>query len=306
MTPEDSHAFQDLRPRIQALAYRMLGSVDEAEEVVSEVLLRWMRRDGPSLDPALWLERECLRVSMEALPVARSRRRSYVGPWLPEPLVGSRIAAGWGGKGALPGEVPTLSTLLALESLAPAERGAWVLREGPHLPYARMAAILERPAASCRSLVSRARRRLEEASAPAEGPGMRTPTGLRDRFLVAAGSGVPSMLEKALAPGVQLWSDGGGVAAAALRVIEGAERVARFVLELSLRARPGTAAVRAPVNDEPGILVLDRGRVTTVVALAPDDDGRVARVLLVRNPAKLTHARPPEGRGLPLSLEGAP
>jgi RNA polymerase sigma-70 factor, ECF subfamily len=285
--------FEGHRPILQAIAYRMLGTVEDAEGVVTETLLRWLRSDTVDLVAADWMERECLRVSLAELPEARARRSTYVGPWLPEPLVGGMVGE-WGGGARLLSTLPTLNALLHLERLPPAERGALVLREGCGYSYLRMAALLERSPASCRTLVSRARRRLQDETAGRRDAGP-APADLRDRFLLAAGSGAAGRLEKVLSPGVQLWTDGGGVTAAALRVIEGAERVSRFIVELSLRARPGTAAVRSPVNREPGILILERGRVSTVITVVPLGDGRIGRVLMVRNPTKLLRADPPAG-----------
>lgn len=293
-----SPAFELQRPLLQGLAYRMLGTVDEAEEVVAETLLRWHRRDEHPLDTGAWLMGECARVAMGALHAARSRRHMYVGPWLPEPLVGREGVVLWGAfppeDERSPGSPPfcSLGLLLLMERLNPAERAALILREVFRTEYRDMARILERSVGACRSLVSRARRTLREEDVPFAAPSPQR-DALLERFLRATATATLEPLEELLGRGVQLWSDGGGVVPAALRIIEGPERVARFLLEMAARARPGTALVRGTVNGDPALLVLERGRVSTTITAVPGRDGRIVRILMVRNPAKLARARLP-------------
>lgn len=303
-----SSAFDMQRPLLQGLAYRMLGTVDEAEEVVAETLLRWHRREEEPADPGTWLMGECVRIAMEALQAARVRRQMYVGPWLPEPLVGREGAALWGAfRGpADPARSPawdcSLGLLLLMERLNPAERAALLLRDVFRTGYPDMARILERSVGACRSLVSRARKAVREEDVPWAAPSPQR-DALLERFLRATATATLEPLEELLAPAVQLWSDGGGLVPAALRIIEGPERVARFLLEMAARARPGTALVRGPVNGEPALLVLERGRVSTTITAVPGRDGRIVRILMVRNPAKLARARLP---GSPDPLEPHP
>lgn len=303
-----SPAFEFQRPLLQGLAYRMLGSVDEAEEVVAETLLRWHRREEEPADPALWLLEVCARVCIDALEGARDRRGMYVGPWLPEPLVGREGAALWGafprGEGEAPPVAPYLSLgiLLSMERLRPVERAAFLLRDLLHTRYPDLARILGRSVGTSRNLVSGARRRLREADdLSAAPPALRD--ALLERFLRSSARATLEPVEALLGREVQLWGDGGGVVPAPLRIIEGPERVARFLLEMGARARPGTALVRGMVNADPALLVLERGRVSTTVTAVAGRDGRIARILMVRNPSKLARARLP-GPGLRLHVSG--
>ena len=314
-----SPSFELERPLLQGLAYRMLGTVDEAEEVVTETLLRWHALGAPPPRPDQWLLGVCLRVSIEALRAARARRESYVGPWIPEPLVGMEAAAAWGeyraplgtveglvqgprgGPGSAPGEPFTrpclsLGFLLLLEQLTPGERAAVLLRTLYGVKVRGMAELLQRTEGACRTLLARGRLRLEEEGIPPVAS-IDTRDALLERFLLANATATLEPLEEVFRPEVQLWSDGGGVVPAALRIIESPERVARFLLGMAARARLGTTLVRGVVNDEPGLLVLERGRVSTTLSVVPSRDGRILRILMVRNPSKLARARLP---GLPL------
>lgn len=293
-----SPAFEFQRPLLQGLSYRMLGTVDEAEEVVAETLLRWHRREDEPRDPAAWLLGVCARVSMDALVAARARRERYVGPWLPEPLVGHEGVALWGafpqpeeGRLSSPPFI-SLGLLLLMEGLKPAERAALLLREVFRMGYTDMAEILDRSVGACRSLVSRSRAVLREEDIPFVAPSPQR-DALLEGFLRAAATATLEPLEDLLGREVQLWSDGGGVVPAALRIIEGPERVARFLLEMAARARPGTALSRGVVNADPALLVLERGRVSTTVTAVSGRNGRIVRILMVRNPAKLARARLP-------------
>jgi len=308
MTP----SFELERPFLQGLAYRMLGTVEEAEEVVTETLLRWHALGSPPTRPGRWLLGVCLRVSIEALRAARSRRESYVGPWIPEPLVGLEAAKAWGeyrsplgtleglapasGGGADspsgdPDALPCLSLgfLLLLEALTPGERAAVLLSALYGMKARGIAELLERTEGACRGLLARGRHRLEDEGIPivASAP---TRDALLERFLLASATATLEPLEEVFSPDIQLWTDGGGVVPAALRIIESPERVARFLLGMAARARLGTTLVRGVVNGEPGLLVLERGRVSTAISAVPAMDGRILRVLMVRNPSKLARA----------------
>lgn len=320
-----SPSFELERPLLQGLAYRMLGTVDEAEEVVTETLLRWHALGAPPPRPDRWLLGVCLRVSIEALRAARVRRESYVGPWIPEPLVGMEATVAWGefrapmgaleglvqgpgaGRGAAPGESLTrpclsLGFLLLLEELTPGERAAVLLRTLYGVKARGMAELLQRTEGACRTLLARGRLRLEEEGTPAVAS-VDTRDALLERFLLANATATLEPLESVFSPEVQLWSDGGGVVPAALRIIESPERVARFLLGMASRARLGTTLVRGVINGDPGLLVLERGRVSTTLSVVPAQDGRIERVLMVRNPAKLGRARLP---GPPPSALDAP
>jgi RNA polymerase sigma-70 factor (ECF subfamily) len=283
--------YEELRPRAFAVAYRMLGSASEAEDVVQEALLRLHRALGRGErieSPAAWTAAVVTRLSIDELRSARARRERYVGEWLPEPLVGDE------------GEDPSaqaelsdslsLAFLVMLESLSPEQRAAFLLREVFDYPYDEIAAIVRTSEANARQLAARARRHVGErrvrfdASREARGE-------LADRFLAAARDGDLAGLEALLAEDVALHGDGGGKVPALARAIHGRERVAR-TLTAWVRAGRRIAGLdlrRAHVNGQPGLVVADgEGRPVAVWALDVAE-GRIQAIRSVANPDKLRH-----------------
>lgn len=281
------------RGRLFAVAYRLLGSVADAEDVVQDVAEVWTRTDRDAIDdPQAWLVTVTTRRCLDRLRSARHRRERYVGPWLPEPLVteGPSTGADPATEAELADEV-SFALLVVLDELSPAERVAFVLRDVFGERYERIAEVVDRSPEAVRQLASRARRRVQDATPPppadrAEG------RRLADAFFAASRHGDLDALLGMLAPDVVLVSDGGGVVTAARRPIHGADRVGRFVLGLTSRA--GDTAVVEPVtvNGSPGARLWWDGQLFGVVVLDVTE-GRVSTISLVVNPDKLRHLTGP-------------
>jgi RNA polymerase sigma-70 factor, ECF subfamily len=223
-----------VRRRGFGVAYRMLGSVSEAEDVAQEALLRLTRIDEPIEDPAAWITTAATRLSIDVLRSARVRRESYVGPWLPEPLID-----GWVQGPADQAELAdTLSQafLVLLERLTPVERAAFLLRDVFDYDYARIAEIIHRSEANSRQLVARAKKHVE-SSRPRFDPDEELRDELLERFLAAANEGDVEGLEDLLAEDAVIYSDGGGKISAARKPLFGAARIARVAAKLATKAQ---------------------------------------------------------------------
>ncbi len=242
--------FTELRPRLFGIAYRMLGSAAEAEDVVQEVWLRWQDADRDAVQsPPAFLATIATRLSINVARSARARRESYIGPWLPEPIDTSTDPT----LGAERGEALEFAFLLLLERLSPTERAAYVLREAFVYPYEQISEILQVSAANARQLVSRARKRLST--------GRREPIDrtahrrLLETFLNAAQSGDVHALENLFAQDVVSLTDGNGVLGAARIVLEGVPRVIKFVTAFAPRFWPGVTITYVEANGLPAALV---------------------------------------------------
>ena len=288
-------AFDRHRRLLFTVAYQMLGSVADAEDVVQDTWLRWSAADRADVaDPRAYLVRITSRLALDRLDSARSRRERYVGPWLPEPLLtGSSAVAGAPpppdpDDAAVLGEQVSLALLVVLETLSPAERAVFVLREVFGLPAAEVAAILGRSEAAVRQTAHRAREhvRARQPRFDADRSAQRVVT---ERFLAACAGGDVEALLAALAPDVVLVTDGGGRAKAALRPIVGAQKVVRFLVATAGQGLsiPGLRLEVTDVNGAPGVVAWVRGEPFMTMSLLLVD-GLVERVLVVRNPEKLT------------------
>src|SRR3954447_25188081 len=236
------------------VAYRMLGSVAEAEDVAQETLLRLTRQEGAIEEPAAWITTVATRLSINVLRSARARRESYVGPWLPEPLV-EDPAPGPASRAELADSL-SLALLVLLERLSPVERAAYLLREVFGYEYAEVAHIIERTEVNARQLVTRARKHLE-ASRPRFDADEAARDALLERFLAAAEEGNMEALEELLAKDAVLYADGGGKAMAAPEPLFGAALIARFMAAVA-QVRPASGAFesrRVRVNGQPGRLL---------------------------------------------------
>ncbi len=273
------------RDRLFGLAYRMLGSVAEAEDVVQESLVRYAQADGVD-EPGAWLTTVATRLCLDVLRSARVRREEYVGPWLPEPLVAERHERGPEDV-AVEADSLTLAFLVVLESLSPAERAVFLLHDVFGHPHAEIARMLDRTPEAIRKLASRARSHLD-ARRPRFDADPRRRWEIAEAFLGACVGGDVGEVVKLLAPDVVWIGDGGGEVTSARRPIEGADNVARFALGLMAQAGEGWSVGWAEVNGMPGVVVRHRGEVDSVLALDVLD-GRVVAVHNVRNPAKLRH-----------------
>jgi RNA polymerase sigma-70 factor (ECF subfamily) len=243
-----------LRQHGFGVAYRMLGSVSEAEDVAQEALLRLTRQEGPIDEPAAWITTVATRLSINVLRSARARRESYVGPWLPEPLV-EDPAPGPASRAELADSL-SLALLALLERLTPVERAAYLLRDVFGYGYAEIADIIERTEANSRQLVTRARKHLE-ANRPRFDADEAARDALLERFLAAAEEGDLEALEQLLAKDAVLYADSGGKARAPQEPLVGAALIASFMAAVA-QARPASGAFesrRVRVNGQPGRLL---------------------------------------------------
>jgi RNA polymerase sigma-70 factor (ECF subfamily) len=280
-------AFTASRRLLFTVAYQMLGSVTDAEDTVQDAWLRWSAADRADVaDPRAWLVRTTTRLALDRLTSARARRETYVGPWLPEPLLTG--SAGDPADEAVLGEQVSLALLVVLESLSPAERAVFVLREAFGLPTAEVAATLGRSEAAVRQLAHRAREHVA-ARRPRSTAGRQEHREVTERFLAACLGGDVDALVAALAPGAVLVTDGGGRAKAALRPITGADKVARFLAAVTSggASLPGLRMGLAEVNGLPGVAAWTDAGPFVAVSLGVTD-GLVQQVLVVLNPDKLT------------------
>ena len=252
--PMGDRELEALRRHGFGVAYRMLGSVSEAEDVAQEALLRLTRQEGPIDEPAAWMTTVVTRLSINVLRSARARRESYVGPWLPEPLL-EDPAPGPASRAELADSL-SLALLVLLERLTPVERAAYLLREVFGYEYAEIAGIIEQTEVNSRQLVTRARKHLE-ASRPRFDPDEAARDALLERFLAAAEEGDLEALEELLAKDAVLYADSGGKAMAPQEPLFGAALIARFMAAVA-QVRPASGEFesrRVRVNGQPGRLV---------------------------------------------------
>ena len=274
------------RGRLFGIAYRMLGSVTEAEDAVQEAFVRFAATDGIE-DPPAWLTRVVTNVAIDRLRSAQRRRETYVGPWLPEPLVTEDRDPSDVAEAA---ETLTLAFLTVLERLSPAERAVFLLHDVFGHPHDEIAGMLERSPAAVRKLASRARRRLEDGR-PRHERDLGRQRAVAEAFVAACAGEELDRLMQLLAPDVVFTADGGGVVSAARRPVHGADRVARLFLGLVRQSHDGDWSFElTEVNGQPAVRVDHARQVDTVFALQVRD-GRVAAVDAIRNPAKLAAVR---------------
>jgi RNA polymerase sigma-70 factor (ECF subfamily) len=283
----------ELRPLLFSIAYRMLGSVAEAEDVVQEAYLRWHRAlmAGTEVEsPKAYLAAVTTRLAIDQLRARKTRREAYVGPWLPEPLVAETEADV--AQHAEMAESLSMAFLVVLESLSPVERAVFLLREVFEYGYDEIAQIVDKSEANCRQIFGRARRHIE-ASKPRFEPSATEREELARRFFAACEQGDMEGLLELLAADAAFVGDGGGKAQAFGEPISGRERIARLLVGLFNRGAQLGARVRpVQVNGQPGGISLDaQGRVINVFSLDVAD-GRVQAVRSVVNPDKLGHLGP--------------
>lgn len=291
-------AFLEHRPLLHAIAYRMLGSVHDAEDAVQDAYIRWIAQYTAAVaNPAGFLTTVITRLCLDKLRSAAVRRELYVGPWLPEPLPTGGHAA------AVPGDDPaaaaamresaSIGMLLLLEQLSPAERAVFVLREAFDLPYPQIAEIIEHSPDSCRQLHHRARQRIAATSKRRRSTA-RQADPARDKrivegFLAAARGGDLERLKAIFREDVVVYTDGGGKISAARKPIFGSERAARLYTHvIPKRFGEGTSFTFTSYNHAPALYVR-RPTLTFVYIFDLDEDGRIAHLYMVANPDKLTH-----------------
>ncbi|MFF3660898.1 RNA polymerase sigma-70 factor [Streptomyces olivochromogenes] len=282
-----TEVFEEHRPVLMGVAYRMLGRVADAEDVVQEAWLRWSGADRTEVrEPRAYLVRIATRLAVDRLRQVQSRNEAYVGPWLPEPyLTDFGDTAPDTAERAVLADSVSLAVLVVLESLSPLERAVFVLREAFGYPYADIAAVLDRGEPAVRQLAGRARKHVEERRPRYEvDPAERR--DLTERFLAAAAGGDLEALMSLLAPDVRLIGDSGGLSKAPLRVIESADKVGRFLYAVAQQGVPDLSFRSLELNGGAALLVLSGGKPDSAVQLDVVD-GRIQCVYIVRNPEKL-------------------
>jgi RNA polymerase sigma-70 factor (ECF subfamily) len=279
--------FEEHRPVLMGVAYRMLGRVADAEDVVQEAWLRWSAADRTDVrEPRGYLVRVTTRLAIDRLRQVQSRKEAYPGPWLPEPYVTDYMnVVPDTAERAVLADTVSLAVLVVLESLSPLERAVFVLREAFGYPYAEIAAMLDRAEPAVRQLAGRARKHVDERRPrydvdPAER------RELTERFLAAAAGGDLDGLMSLLAPDVRLVGDSGGLAKAPARVIESADKVGRFVHGASRQGIADATFRYMEINGGIALVVLSGGKVDSVFQLEVAD-GRIQCIYIVRNPEKL-------------------
>ncbi|MER6565307.1 RNA polymerase sigma factor SigJ [Streptomyces sp. NPDC001093] len=277
---EAAEVFQRLRPRLFGVAYRILGSVAEAEDVVQEVWVRWQGADrGAVLDPGAFLATVATRLAVNVAQSARVRREAYVGPWLPEPVdtsVDPQV-------GAERGEALELAVLVVLQKLNPVERAAYVLREAFAYSYGEIAGMLELSQANARQIISRARKRLSaERREPVEAAQHRR---LVEAFVAAARQGDVAALESLLAADAVAYADGNGMRGVARLAVVGAGRVAR-ISAFTRKFFPGAGYGVVEANGRPGIRLVQNGVTVALVGVTAGPDG-IDGLYWILAPAKL-------------------
>jgi RNA polymerase sigma-70 factor (ECF subfamily) len=278
--------FDSHRRRIFGIAYRMLGTVSDAEDIVQETWIRWQNADRRSIaEPAAFLATIATRLSINVTQSARARRETYVGPWLPEPVNTEADPA----LGAERGEALQFAILLMLERCTPTERAAYILREALDYPYERIAEIVDTTVVTARQLVSRARKHLASARR-AEVTTVQQRT-LLEAFLEAAQRGDVARLETLFAEDVVSYTDGNGVKLAARIPVFGRGRVASFVAAFSSHFWTGKTLGWTEVNGQPAVTLSTDGDITTMVTATVSPEG-IQQLLWVMSPAKLGNVAP--------------
>jgi len=282
----DASTFEQHRSLLFAIAYRMLGGVAEAEDMVQETFLRWQREAREEIQSAkAWLTTIITRLCIDHLRSARRQREQYVGVWLPEPLV-----AGDGPDPAQAAELAdslTNAFLLLVETLSPVERAVFLLREVFDYDFSEVSRIVGKSEANCRQMAVRAREHLaaRRPRFPADAAQAQT---LLNRFLAACEQGDNQGLLSLLSENAALYSDGGGKVAAVREPLLGADRVARLFTRFRQLARADVQARFTTINAEPGLLIFVNGKLVQSMTFELAD-GRIQTIYVVRNPDKLRH-----------------
>jgi RNA polymerase sigma-70 factor (ECF subfamily) len=284
-----TEVFEEHRPVLMGVAYRMLGRVADAEDVVQEAWLRWSGADHAKVrEPRAYLVRITTRLAIDRLRQIQSRNEAYVGPWLPEPYATDFAdTVPDAAERAVLADSVSLAVLVVLESLSPLERAVFVLREAFGFPYADIATTLERSEPAVRQLAGRARKHVDERRTRYDvDPALQRE--LTERFLAAATEGDLEGLLTLLAPDVRLVGDSGGRVKAPVRAIESADKVSRFVIGVAQQGGGiQDASFRfVELNGGPALLVLSAGKPDSVFQLDVAD-GRIQSIYIIRNPEKL-------------------
>ncbi len=274
----ETATFEEWRSLLFGIAYRMLGSAADAEDIVQEAFIRWVRRgDEPVRSSRAYLVTVVTRLCIDQLESAHSQRVSYAGPWLPEPVVMDETSV------VEQADSLSLAFLVLLEELTPLERAAYLLHETFGYTFEEVARALDRTAPACRQLALRARRRIEERR-PRFDVDLQHGRELTDRFLVACATGDLSGLLDLLAEDVVVWTDGGGKVRAAVRPVVGPHRSSRFLMNVAKKVHG--VPERLILNGQPATVFMEGGTVVSAMVL-DITDGKIVAVRVVSNPDKL-------------------
>ena len=285
-------SFNTHRPLLFGIAYRMLGRVSEAEDMVQEVWLRWQKQDPAEIQSSkAWLVSATTRLCIDQLRSARRQREDYYGVWLPEPLM--PVTDTDPGQAAELADSLSMAFMLMLEALGPAERAVFLLREVFGYDYAETAAIVDKSEANCRQIVRRAKEHLQANAKPPTPPTDQA-RRLVEEFLAAAESGDVQHVLSLLAEESTVYSDGGGKVKAAGRAILGADRVSRFLLGIWPHFITPMQHSRVNINGSPGLVARSGGQVHYTLSFEVSAD-RIQAIYIVCNPDKLRHLAPAQG-----------
>jgi RNA polymerase sigma-70 factor (ECF subfamily) len=274
----DASSFEEWRGLLFGIAYRMLGSATDAEDMVQEAYLRWVRRSERQVESArAYLVTIVTRLCLDHLSSALVRRVSYAGPWLPEPIMTDQLSE------VEQADSLTMAFLVLLEELTPPERAAFLLHDVFGYPFDEVARSMGRSATGCRQLASRARHHIDERRQRFDAD-PRHGRELTREFLVACGSGDLDGLLGLLADDVVVWTDGGGKVRAAMRPVVGAQRSSRFLLHVAKKVRGVPQEVT--LNGQPALVFVEGSRVEAALIL-DISGGRIVAVRTVSNPEKL-------------------
>ena len=287
MNPIDAERFEEYRPLMFSIAYRMLGSITEAEDIVQDAYLRYQ---AASLDEIVshkaFLSTIVTRLCLNQLQSARVQRETYIGPWLPEPLLTGVDEQFAPARRLELHESLSMAFLVLLEQLTPAERAVFLLREVFDYDYGEIAVMIGKSDAACRKIFSRAKQHIAEHR-PRFSPEPKAHRQMLEQFIRATGSGELAGLMQILAEDVELWADGGGkVRGAATRVLRGRETVAQFVHAIVRRVDPRQRVEIADLNGVPALIVRDEAEARITISLDVDQ-GHIGAIHVIGNPDKL-------------------
>jgi len=281
-SPDDVIVFEEWRSLLFGIAYRMLGSAADAEDMVQEACLRWLQRDQRAIESVrAYLVTIVTRLCIDQLGSARVQRATYTGPWLPEPIVMDDTSA------VEQADTLSLAFLVLLEELTPPERAAYLLHDVFGYRFDEVADTMGRTTAGCRQLASRARSRIENRRQRFDADA-RHGRELTRQFVLACATGDLEGLNEMLAEDVVVWTDGGGVVRAAMRPVVGRHRSSRFLINVAKKLSGSPREVT--LNGQPAMIMVDEGKVVATLVL-DILDGRVIGVRSVTNPHKLEHLR---------------
>lgn len=285
--PNHIEEFERARPMLIGLAYRLLGTRAEAEDVVQDTFLAWNDADRSSIErPRGWLTSVATRRSLDVLKSARRSRTDYVGSWLPEPI--ETAQEGTPETDLLVSESVTMAFLLVLERLAPKERAAFILHDVFSMDYAEIAASLEVSETTCRKLASRARVNVRSSGNTRPAP-KEVQEKLVDAFQTAVRTGVPDGLAALLSSDAVLTADSGGKADSIRKPLHGAELILQFVTGFLGRWYAHYQVTVAEINAQRALIARVGPRTEAVVTFAVDDQNRITEIMITRNPEKLRH-----------------